>query len=351
MDDSEDMRATRRCMEALQAPGDALPLLDCGESGSTLRFLIPLSLVLRGGAVFTGQGRLMERPLEPYARLFAEKGVAFTQENGLCTVKGALPPGLYRLPGDVSSQFITGLLYALPLLTGGSELELTTELESGGYVDLTLDALARFGVTVSYDGGRRYRIAGGQTYRPAQVTVEADYSQTAFFCAANALGGSVELLNLNPDSAQGDRVILEYTRRLAEAGEVTLDVSQCPDLVPALALMAALRAGERTRIVNAGRLRIKESDRLETVTTELTALGARITQTPDSLVLEGVSSLKGGVTVRGHNDHRIAMMLGIAAAGADAPFTLLDAQCVAKSYPGFWSDYRVLGGRFEEVSP
>lgn len=351
LSDSMDMRATRRCMAALLDRAGGSPLLDCGESGSTLRFLIPLALVLRGGGVFTGQGRLMERPLEPYARLFAEKGVSFSQENGLCTVGGVLTPGLYRLPGDVSSQFITGLLYALPLLPGDSALELTTPLESRGYVDMTVEVLARFGVTVRPEGDRGWRVPGGQVYRPAAVTVEADYSQAAFFCAANALGGGVELLNLNPASAQGDRIILDYARRLAQPGTVELDVSQCPDLVPALALIAALRDGQRTHILNAGRLRIKESDRLDTVASELAALGGRIAQTPDSLVIDGAARLKGGVTVRGHNDHRIAMMLGIAAGAAEAPFTLLGAECVNKSYPGFWADYRRLGGQYREVTP
>ncbi len=346
---SQDILATKRCLEALKTPSSGLPLLDCGESGSTLRFLLPLSLVLRGGGIFTGQGRLMERPMEPYEAMCAEKGIFFSQKDGSCTVRGVLKPGSFSLPGDISSQFITGLLFALPLLDGDSEIRLTTGLESGGYVDLTLDVLERFGVRVSYDGCMHFRIPGGQRYRPADLAVEADYSQAAFYCAANAVGSEVEIRCLNPRSVQGDRMILDYVQRLSEPGEVVLDVSQCPDLVPALALQAALREGEATKLINAGRLRMKESDRLDAVTAELGRLGAEIAQGRDFLALRGVSGFHGGVTAQSYNDHRIAMMLGMAATRADAPFILLDAGCVSKSYPGFWTDYAGLGGQFEEA--
>jgi len=347
---SQDILATRRCLEALRAPDAALPLLDCGESGSTLRFLIPLALVLRGGGVFTGQGRLMERPMQPYAVMCSEKGIYFSQENGLCTVRGTLKPGKYCMDGNVSSQFITGLLFALPLLEGDSELLLTTQLESGGYVDMTLDVLKRFGVRVDYDGETRFHIPGGQRVQAADITVEADYSQAAFYCAANGIGNAVDIRNLNPDSVQGDRVILAYAATLSQPGEVVLDVSQCPDLVPALALYAALREGQTTRLVNAGRLRMKESDRLDTVSTELNKLGARVAQTKDSLAIQGVAGFVGSVTAESHNDHRIAMMLAIAATRADAPVMLRDAGSVAKSYPDFWTDYGRLGGLCQEVT-
>ncbi|NCB62081.1 MAG: 3-phosphoshikimate 1-carboxyvinyltransferase [Clostridia bacterium] len=348
---SQDILATKRCLEALKTPSPELPLLDCGESGSTLRFLLPLSLVLRGGGVFTGQGRLMERPMEPYAAMCAEKGIFLSQKDRLCTVKGTLKAGRFSMAGNVSSQFVTGLLYALPLLEGNSELVLTTRLESRGYADMTLDTLRRFGVRADYDGDRRFSIPGGQRYQPTDVTVEADYSQAAFFCAANAMGNSVEIRNLNPDSVQGDRVILSCYERLSKPGKVVLDVSQCPDLVPALALQAALRDGWVTKLCNAGRLRMKESDRLCSVTSELGRLGADIIQSGDSLVIRGLAGFHGGVAAQSHNDHRIAMMLGIAATRADAPIILMDAGCVAKSYPGFWTDYASLGGQCEEAVP
>lgn len=342
---SEDIDATRRCLEVLLATSDKPPLLDCGESGSTLRFLMPLALALRGGGVFTGHGRLMERPQKPYFDLFDRQGIAYRREGNALTLSGTLRAGEFTLPGNVSSQFITGLLYALPLLEGDSDIVLTSLLESSGYVEMTVEVLARFGITVE----GRYHIPGGQRYRPTDTAVESDYSQAAFFYAANGLGNHIEIHGLREDSTQGDRVIRSYYRQLCGEGEVVLDVSQCPDLVPALALHAALRAGEVTRIVNAARLRIKESDRLETVSAQLNRLGARMTQGEDSLTITGVPELTGG-RVSGCNDHRIAMMLGIAATRATAPVLLEDAACVAKSYPGFWSDYAALGGVLREVS-
>ena len=345
--DSQDIQATRRCMAALKAPGEDLPVLDCGESGSTLRFLIPVALALRGGGRFTGRGRLMERPQKPYFDLFDEKGIAYRQEDGVLTVQGRLTPGTFALPGDVSSQFVTGLLYALPLLEGDSRITLTTPLESRGYVDMTLEALERFGIRAECPDGRTLRIPGGQTYRPCRAAVESDYSQAAFYYAANGLGGQVEILGLNPRSAQGDRCIVPYHMQLCGPGEAELDVSQCPDLVPPLAAHAALRQGI-TRIVNAARLRIKESDRLTAVTQVLTALGADVVEGADRLTITGQpEGLAGGVTVDSHNDHRIAMMAAVAATRCAAPVTITGAECVAKSYPDFWEDYERLGGQIQ----
>ena len=284
----------------------------------------------------------------PYETLFAQRNILFKRENGTMRVEGRLQNGRFELPGDVSSQFITGLMYALPLLDGDSEIMLTTPLESRGYVDMTLDALAQFGIQVEpVKGG--WHIPGGQTYHPLEAAVESDYSQAAFYYAAQLLGNTVEIQGLNPDSAQGDAAILAFHNVLKGAGEVELDVSQCPDLVPPLAVMAALRAGETTRIVGAARLRIKESDRLDTVTTQLNRLGADIIQGPDSLTIHGVDGLTGG-TVSGCNDHRIAMMLAIAATRAKDCVTITGAQCVAKSYPNFWEDYVALGGRIERLN-
>ena len=343
---SQDIQATLRCMAALKAPGDGLPELDCGESGSTLRFLIPVALALQGGGKFTGHGRLMERPQGPYFDLFREKGISWSLEDGVLTVSGKLAPGRYALPGDVSSQFITGLLFALPLLEGDSEIHLTTELESRDYVDMTLDALDRFGVRAEWDGPRRLRVPGNQVYVHRDLAIEADWSNAAFWYAAQFVGCDLEIGGLNAFSTQGDMRIVPYFVKLQGKGPVDLDVSQCPDLVPPLAAMAALRGGETTRIVNAARLRIKESDRLAAVTQVLNALGGRVEEHEDHLVIHGMDHLAGGVTVSGHNDHRIAMMAAIAAIRCQGPVTITGAECVKKSYPDFWEDYRSLGGRY-----
>ena len=357
---SQDMEATIRCLRALGASispdgttvsgvrpdwmGE-LPQLDCGESGSTLRFLIPIALAVAGGGVFTGRGRLMARPQEPYAVLFREKGIAFSQQDGVLRVQGRLTPGRYALRGDVSSQFFTGLLFALPLLDEPSELVSTTPLESAGYLDMTLQVLKMAGIRVERPSPTVFRIPGGQHYRPMRAAVEGDYSQAAFFLAANGAGSRITLDGLSTDSCQGDRVILDYAARLQASGEVVLDVRQCPDLVPALAVQAALRSGEVTQIVNAARLRMKESDRLQAVTQTLNALGAQVEERPDALRITGVSSLHTG-RVDSCNDHRIAMMLAVAATRADGPVTVCGAECVRKSYPNFWEDYAALGGIF-----
>jgi len=344
---SQDLDATRRCAAALRDGTDGLPLLDCGESGSTLRFMIPIALALRGGGRFTGHGRLMERPQKPYFDLFDEKGVSYGTRDGVLTVRGVLPPGAYRLPGDVSSQFVTGLLYALPLLDGDSEIIMTTPLESRDYVVMTLDMLKNFGIYAENQGFLRFAVPGGQRYRPRNVTIEADWSQAAFWYAAKALGHEVELDGLNSASAQGDRVVLDCRRTLTAPGTVEIDVSGCPDLLPPLAAMAALRRGT-VRFRGAARLRLKESDRLRTVREELEKFGVPAEEGPDSLTVYGAPSLRAAA-LDAHNDHRIAMMDAVLATRAGGPCTLRGAESVAKSYPGFWDDYAALGGVFQEI--
>ena len=363
---SQDIKATMGCLEHLGAAFErdgntvtvrglganvmsplrrmAPPRLDCGESGSTLRFLIPVALAVRGGGIFTGRGRLMERPQKPYFDLFDEKGIFHEQKDGVLTVAGLLAPGEYRLPGNVSSQFVTGLLYALPLLGGDSEIVLTSPLESRGYVDMTLDALGLFGV---YPEAREngFFIPGNQLYRPQDFSIEADWSQASFWYAAKLLGSPLDVGGMDPGSAQGDRVMVDQYAELSEPGDVELDVSQCPDLVPPLAAMAALRAGQTTRLTNAARLRIKESDRLASVTQVLGALGADVIEGPDLLTIRGKDALAGGVKVDSFNDHRIAMMAAIAATRCVKPVTITGAESVAKSYPNFWEEYESLGGK------
>lgn len=328
----------------------ALPHLDCGESGSTLRFLIPVALAVRGGGIFTGRGRLMERPQGPYFDIFREKGIFFEQKDGVLTVQGLLTPGQYRLPGDVSSQFFTGLLYALPLLDGPSAILPTTPLESEGYIAMTCQALETFGVlTVSTRSlPPQYHVAGSRTYTPADVAVEADWSQAGFWYAAQCLGSQVEVAGMNAGSLQGDKAVADFAAKLSQPGDLDIDVSGCPDLVPPLAAMAAVRRG-RTCLTNAARLRIKESDRLAAVGEVLCRLGAQVEEGADFLTVTGVEALAGGVTVDSHNDHRIAMMAAIAATRCENPVTLTGAESVNKSYPTFWAEYERLGGRVRPV--
>lgn len=347
LSDSQDIQATKRCVAALKAPRPEgeLPFLDCGESGSTLRFLIPIALAAAGGGVFTGHGRLMERPQQPYFDIFDEKGIFYGQTDGVLTVRGTLTPGVYRLPGNVSSQFVTGLLYALPLLPGDSTIEITTPLESGGYVDMTLDMLEKFGISVQNKNYAVFHISGNQVYQGRDITVEGDWSQAGFWYSANFLDNQVAIQGLNADSTQGDRVVASLYWKLAKPGDTDIDVSGCPDLLPPLAVMAAVRSGT-TRFVNAARLRIKESDRLATTAALLNALGGHAEEGPDSLTVRGVPAFSGG-TVDGANDHRIVMAAAIAATRSSAPVTILGAEAVRKSYPSFWEDYKQLGGVFD----
>ncbi len=372
--DSEDISATRRCLEELGAsfadtPEGLLvhgmgansmsplrrlahPHLDCGESGSTLRFLIPVALAVRGGGVFTGHGRLMERPLAPYETLFRKKGIFFEQKDGVLTVQGLLEPGTYALPGDVSSQFFSGLLFALPLLDGPSAIVPTTHLESEEYIALTAQALEMFGVRTAATMSLppQYHVDGPQSYRPRDVTVEGDWSQAGFWYAAKFLGHPVTVDGLDAASLQGDKVIAHLYETLSGPDDVDVDVSGCPDLVPPLAAMAAFRAGRTTRLVNAARLRAKESDRLTAVAQTLSSLGAEVAEGPDFLTIRGKPPLAGGVTVDSFRDHRIAMMTAIAATRCQSPVTLTGAESVRKSYPTFWAEFARLGGVMQEVS-
>ena len=341
--DSQDLQATRACLDRLTAREEGLPLLDCGESGSTLRFLIPVALAVRGGGRFTGRGRLMERPLGPYETLFRKKGLKWERSGEVLTVEGALPAGTYSLPGDVSSQFITGLLLALPLTGGESEIVITSPLESEGYVEMTLEAMEKFGVRVERQGAQKFLIPGGQRYQPRTVAVPGDWSQGAIWYAADFLGHQVKIEGLDESSSQGDKVVARYYWQLAKPGDRELDVSQCPDLAPALGAMAAFARG-RTRLVGAGRLRLKESDRLHAIVQTVNALGGEAEEGEDSLTIYGRRRLAGGCTVSSCNDHRIAMMVAVMATRCELPVTLTQMECVKKSYPEFWNDFTTLGG-------
>ncbi|MGI5856490.1 MAG: 3-phosphoshikimate 1-carboxyvinyltransferase [Candidatus Merdivicinus sp.] len=357
---SDDIKATLNGVAALGAefsvkdrtvsvtggrPRAVRPEIDCGESGSTLRFLIPVALAAGEGrpVSFRGHGRLMERPLEPYFAIFREKGVRWNREGDLLTVEGRLPGGSYSLSGQVSSQFVTGLLLALSLLPEAAEIHITDGLQSRGYVDMTLDAMTAFGVKAENQGYRQFRLPGGQSFRAGCCAVEGDYSQAAFFLGANFLGSRVELLGMNPQSIQGDRTVVSVLEQMKAPGRCVVDAGEIPDLIPVLAVCAAGRNGGTTVFSNAARLRLKESDRLETTAALIRDLGGKVREGADFLEVDGTGGLSGG-TADSCNDHRIAMAAAVAATVCRGPVRVLGAECVAKSYPDFWKDYEALGG-------
>lgn len=327
--------------------------IDCRESGSTLRFLIPIGLVLAERCTFSGRGKLIERPLDIFYKIFNEKGIEYENNNNKLplTVSGKLKGGCYNVSGKVSSQFISGLLFALPLINNDSVITITDNMESVGYVDLTLQMLKKFNIDVDSTDYREYKIQGNSQYKSSSYIVEADYSQAAFYLTAKALGNDVECYGLNEDSLQGDKEIINIIDRFKNLsqGEIIIDASQIPDLVPILTVLGALQKGKTTRIVNAQRLRIKESDRLKAIATEINKIGAEIYELDDGLLIKGKSTLRGNATVRSWNDHRIAMSLAIAATKCINEIILEDYQAVNKSYPDFWNDYISLGGTVNEL--
>ena len=387
---SQDIDATAACLTALGArvtrtrvgfrvvpiPRDGTgprapeePQLDCGESGSTLRFMLPVLCALGGGSI-RGHGRLAERPLSPlWEELCAHHACLSAQGSFPLTVSGQLAGGTFTLPGAVSSQFVTGLLLAACVLPERVTILVERPIESLSYIRLTLDALATFGVRVTETevsrADRDYLslavAADAHPTGPDEVRVEGDWSCAAFWLCAGALGRGVRVSGLEGRSHQGDRAILltlaslgAHVRQEGTTAEVrggiltgrTIDAADIPDLVPPLAAVASTCEGT-TRIIHAERLRLKESDRLETVSSALNAMGGSASATGDGLSIQGVARLRGG-TVDAANDHRIAMMAAVAGAAATGPTTILGAECVRKSYPAFFDDFRRLGGTATE---
>lgn len=336
-------------------------VIDCSESGSTLRFLIPLGLMQNNTITYTGNGNLGSRPLDPYIKIFKEHGITYNNSKLPISVTGKLTSGVFNIPGNISSQFITGLMFALPLLEGDSTIAITDSLESKGYIDLTIDTLKSFGIIIENHDYHSFYIRGNQNYKLTQYYVEGDYSQAAFWLAAGALNGNIACLGLDVKSKQGDNVIIDFLKLAAanlelnsyyiksstsELRSFQVDVSQCPDLAPILAVLAALSDGT-SRIVGASRLRIKECDRLKAIATELNKLGAKVCEESDSLTIEGMKFLKGG-EVNSWGDHRIAMSLAIAATRCTEPVIIHNSNVVHKSYPDFFNDYVMLGGNLYE---
>lgn len=369
---SEDLEATQKALIALGTTfngnkiSGGFPVMkqnriDAHESGSTLRFFIPIAMLQEKPVTFIGKGRLLFRPLDVFCDMFLAKGYTFKHEIGDSVfVKGPLKSGMYEMRGDVSSQFLTGLLYALPLTKGDSKITLTTPLESKGYIDLTLDVLKSYGISINTEGNT-YHIKGNQVYKGGKFSVEGDYSQAAFFIVAALLNESILLKNLNPDSLQGDKAILDIVKQMggkvsfdkagltifkSETRATTIDLEQIPDLGPILMVLASLSKGV-THIKNAGRLRIKESDRLDAMYQELTKMGVEIKLNGDEAWIEGRKLLDGDVILHTHNDHRIAMALAVAATRANGKVILDDETVVKKSYPNFFEDYVSLGGKIK----
>ena len=339
--------------------------VDCCESGSTLRFLIPLFSLTDAPVRFTGRGRLMERPQGVYARMFAERGLGFAQDADGITVRGALSAGEYTLAGNISSQFISGLLFAAPLMESESSIEVLPPYESHSYVDLTIDAMQQFGVKVAArarkNGSVMYRVAAPQRYTASDFAVEGDYSQAAFLAVLGCAVGGINVVGLNPDSQQGDKVILDilkrcggkfkpieggyrFERSLLKATEI--DLADCPDLGPILFTLGCFCNGS-TVIRNAGRLRLKESDRISAMQEELKKMGARIEVDGDTVTITGVALHAPAEPLYGHNDHRIVMALAVAVYAAGLPALLRGAEAVNKSWPAFWDTLRGLGAKID----
>lgn len=371
---SKDILATVACLKALgasvdaqgevlhlrpvSAPPSGLCLLPCGESGSTLRFLLPLVGALGASAVFEREGRLPERPIEPLGRELCRNGMDIRSDGARLYCSGQLRPGAFSLPGNISSQYISALLMTLPLLEGESTLHMEGALESAAYVAMTEEVLRLGGVRTEKTGDG-YRIPGGQRCRFApELSVEGDYSNAAFFLCAGALSErGIRVTGLDPQSRQGDRAIVplleEMGAQVASDGSsvtvkrdalhgITIDASPIPDLIPVLSVVAAAASGE-TRVIHAQRLRLKESDRLHSTTQMLRALGAEAEELPDGLVIRGGRTLAGG-TVDACGDHRIAMSAAVAGGICRGAVTICGSECVQKSYPDFWTDFQQLKG-------
>ena len=366
---SKDIEATAACLTALCADTAyqngsyqitprtraAACRCDCGESGSTLRFLLPVAAALGVKTTFQLHGRLPERPLSPLWEELEAHGCRLsrpTADTVLC--EGKLTGGTYHMAGNISSQFISGLLFALPLTGEASDIMLTSSLESADYVRMTLAALRTFGIEIE-ERETGWHIPAGQQYRSCgSAVVEGDWSNAAFWLTAGAISEAVTVTGISPDSPQGDRKIADLLSRFGaevtwEANAVTvrpgtlhgidIDARNIPDLVPPLALAAACAEGT-TRIYGAERLKIKESDRLQSVAGALKCLGAEVEILPDGLMIHG-GKLAGG-TVDSQNDHRIAMLAAIASSVCAQPIQLLGAEAVQKSYPRFWADFETM---------
>ena len=356
---SEDVQATISCMEKLGAKisisGDKLcvqgfdisksecdDVLCVRESGSTLRFLIPLCLMTDKKISLTGSVRLFERPLGVYETICRQKGFLFEKKENRLTVCGKLKPGTYEIPGDISSQFVSGLLFALPLLDGDSTIKIIGKLESKPYVLMTIEALLQYGVDVSFVSDNEIAVKGNQAYKPNNCTVEGDYSNAAFFEALNLFGHNVKVVGLCENSLQGDKVYKEYFKALSE-GFCTLDVENCPDLAPMLMAVAAEKHG--AIFTGTRRLKIKESDRADTMKEELSKLGAHVEVEENSVTVKKTPLHPPLANVESHKDHRIVMALSVMLTKYGGKVN--NCQDVSKSMPDFFERLTKLGAKVD----
>lgn len=341
-------------------------VIDCNESGSTLRFLIPLALLHNKKIIFDGKNQLKTRPVDTYFKLAKEHNFTIekmTDEANLpLYVKGPLKAGKYYVEGHISSQFLTGLIFALITLKEDSKIILTTPLESKDYVLLTISILEEFGIKVNYSDKEIY-IKGNQTIKNIAARVEGDFSQSAFWLVAGVINGDITLSEVNLNSSQGDKKVINILQQMkadievsnqtliakkSETNPIEIDLTHTPDLGPILMILAGLTKGT-TSFKGLSRLKIKESDRLGVLIDILNKFGVKTTLDNDLLEITGVNTFKGGHTFETHNDHRIAMALAIAALRADSPIFIKEPFVVDKSYPQFFIDYAKVGGKYEEV--
>lgn len=323
-------------------------VIDCNESGSTLRFIIPVAAALGVETEFHGRGRLPQRPIDIYIRELSKHGIKFNYNNTMpFNMSGQLKSGIYEVEGNVSSQFITGLLFALPLLDGDSEIVLTSHLESRPYVDITIDVMKKFGISIE-ETENSFKIKGGQKYTSYDGNVEGDYSQAAFFYVADFLGSEIEIGNLNTDSVQGDKKIVDIISTIEKDGFFEADCSDIPDLVPILAVLASF-GKKKSVIYNAERLKIKESNRLETTAALINNIGGNVEVTDDGLIIKPTGNMHGG-TIDSYGDHRIVMAAAVAALRCDSNVIIKGAEAVNKSYPNFFDDYKNLGGNADVIN-
>ena len=340
--------------------------INVGESGSTIRFMIPIMMVSDKKMEFDGLNNRVNRPLDTYFRIFSEQNIKFMHPDDKylpLTTYGSLKPGVYEIEGNVSSQFVTGLLFALPLLKGKSTIKIIGTLESKAYIDLTLDILKLYNINIKNNNYLTFEIEGNQSYKAHDYTIEGDFSQAAFFLSMGALGNDIKLRCMNLNSLQGDKKIINDLKEfgveisfknelLFAAGKnlngAVIDFSQSPDLGPTLSVVAALAKG-KSDFINAKRLRIKECDRITCMKEELNKIGAIVSEKTDEMNFIGVKNFSGSLHLESHNDHRIAMALAVASTMCEAPIMIEQAECVKKSYPHFWDDFKKLGGDFDVI--